>query len=503
MDEIVRVISEELGKLPMDALVGEVLVVLEQLRYYERRAAALLRPRRVGKPLIFFSGMRFREIREPHGVVLAFAPWNYPMQLSLLPMATALFAGNAVLLKCSEHAPRTALLIEELCAAARLPEGLVQVSFEKADEAAKLLEAGVDFIFFTGSSHNGRIVAARAGELMIPAVMELGGKDAALVFESSDIERTARGIAYGSFSNAGQVCFGIKRIYVQRTIYDQFLRAFLERVAELRVGLSTECDYGTVFGAVRHRLRGQVEDALARGAQLHTAWRSDAEEIMPIVLSNVPEDAELLTEESFGPVVCIAPFDSEADALEKANASEFCLGASVWTRRKEQGERVALRLQCGVCGINDVIRGTGNPEAAFGGNKASGFGRYHGAEGLKTFSRVKTLMIARRLRRSEVHWFPFKERTFARVRSLLRLRHDGTLADKLRALKGMWVLLVLLGCGTSVGEKPRAGSAEASLVTEVTLQYQAGGEIANLVSSSPDGRPEVSPGESMSIALVE
>jgi acyl-CoA reductase-like NAD-dependent aldehyde dehydrogenase/uncharacterized protein (DUF2141 family) len=491
MDEIVRVLSEEVGKPPMDALVGEVMVVLEQLRYYERRAAAVLRPQRVGQPQIFFRGTHFLEVREPHGVVLVFAPWNYPFQLAVVPMATALFSGNAVLLKCSEHAPRTALLIEELCAAAQLPEGLVQVSFEGADEAAKLLEAGVDFIFFTGSNRNGRNVAARAGESMIPTVMELGGKDAALVFESCDVERTASGVAYGSFSNAGQVCSGIKRIFVQRSIYDRFLRVFLERVAELRVGLSTESDFGPVFGTVRHQLTAQVEDALQRGALLHTEWRSDAQEILPIVLGKVPEDAQLLLDESFGPVVCIAPFDSEADAIEKANSSEFGLAASVWTGERAQGERVALRLQCGVCGVNDVIRSTGNPEAAFGGTKASGFGRYHGAEGLKTFSRLKTVMVADRLHHSEVHWFPFKQRTFSRVRSMLRLRHGGNLAERFRALRDLWILLVIVGCGLCVAETPHTGSSGAPLVVEVKLPLRANGEIAYLVFAAPDGFPDV------------
>ena len=444
MDEIVQLIADEVGKPPMDALVGDVLVTLEQLRYDQRHACQMLSRRKRGKSQLFYAGTSFFEVREPHGVVLVCAPWNYPFQLSVVPMATALIAGNAVLLKCSERTPRTARLIEELCVGAGLPEGLVQVSFEAPDEAATLLECGPDFVFFTGSSRNGRNVAVRAAELTIPAVMELGGKDVAIVFDSCDLERTASGVVYGSFSNSGQVCIGTKRIHVQQGIYEGFLRAFLKRVAALRMGNTIESDLGPVcVDAVRQRLHDQVEDALARGAKLHTDWRSDSEVTVPVVLTDVPEDAALLVEESFGPVVCLSPFASESDAIDKANASLFALSASVWTGDKAQGERLALRLQSGSCSVNDVIRNIGNPEAAFGGNKLSGYGRYHGAEGLKTFSRLKTVMTVDRLRRTEIHWFPFQARTFALLRGLLRFRH-GTGFGRWKALWGIWMILLLL-----------------------------------------------------------
>jgi acyl-CoA reductase-like NAD-dependent aldehyde dehydrogenase/uncharacterized protein (DUF2141 family) len=490
MDEIVQVISDEVGKPPMDALVGDVLVTLEQLRYDQRHASRILRRRQRGKSLVFYAGTSFFEVREPYGVVLVCAPWNYPFQLSLVPMATALIAGNAVLLKCSELTPRTARLIDELCIGAGLPEDLVQVSDEAPEDAAALLECRPDLIFFTGSSRNGRIVAARAAELTIPAVMELGGKDVALVFDSCDLERTASGVAYGSFSNAGQVCIGTKRIYVQQAIYEDFLRLFLKRVAALRFGKTIESDLGPVrFAAVRERLRQQIEDAVARGAKLHTAWRCDADATVPAVLTGVPEDAALLVEESFGPVVCIAPFQHEADAVAIANASAFALSASIWTGDKSQGERVALRLQCGSCSVNDVIRSIGNPEVAFGGNKLSGYGRYHGAEGLRTFSRVKTVMTAQLPRRTEIHWFPFQARTFSLLRGLLRIRH-GKGWDRWKALWRMWSILLLLMGTARAGEPTQPSVSGGALTLEVTLPTNAHGEIAYLVFANADGFPD-------------
>jgi acyl-CoA reductase-like NAD-dependent aldehyde dehydrogenase len=439
IDEIVEVISAETAKPPTDALAGDILVTLEHLRFYELHSARILQPREVPRSPIFFSGTSFTESLEPHGVVLICAPWNYPLQLAVIPMATALFAGNAVLLKCSEQTPRTARLIQDLCIAADLPPNLVQISTEPPDEASALIDAQPDLIFFTGSNRNGRAVAAKAADLMIPTIMELGGKDPAMVLESCDLARTVHGIVYGSFSNAGQVCVGSKRILVQQSIYDDFLPLFLERIAQLRTGTSTESDLGPIrIDAVRQRLAEQLADALARGATLLTPPPKGANSSAPIVLTNVPVGSSLLLDESFGPIVSIVRFETEAEAIRLANCSAFALSASIWTRDLKQGRRIAAQLHCGSCAINDVIRNIGNPHAAFGGNKFSGHGRYHGAEGLRAFSRIKSVMTVTRPRPIEVHWFPFTTRTFTRLRAILQIRHAASLRNKLRSLSSLW-----------------------------------------------------------------
>ncbi len=489
MDQIVQVISEEVGKPPMDALAGDVMVTLEHLRFYGRRAAHILRPQKKGSSWVFYRGTRFTEILEPHGVVLVLAPWNYPLQLAVIPMMTALFAGNAVVLKCSEHTPQTTRLIQELCAAAGLPEDLVQVSCEMPEKAAALLEARPDLVFFTGSHRNGRAIAAHAANLMIPTVMELGGKDAAIVFNTCNLQRTVNGLIYGSFSNAGQVCVGTKRIFVQQEIYDGFLQQFVEAVRQLRVGTTIESDMGTLrLEALKQRLRDHVEDARSRGAKLHSDWRSDSDVMTPVVLTNVPDDAALLLEESFGPVVCIAPFHREADAIDMANASTFGLSASVWTGDRRQGERVAHELNCGSCAVNDVIRNIGNPQAAFGGNRASGYGRYHGAEGLRTFSRIKTVMVARRLRRVEMHWFPFRAKTFRSLRKLLKIRH-GKLWNGVKRQASLLTLLLLMSSVAFGSTFPVSGDSEGSIQVKVTLPANAHGQIAYLIFTSAEGFP--------------
>jgi acyl-CoA reductase-like NAD-dependent aldehyde dehydrogenase len=419
-DEIVEVISAETAKPPMDALTGDVLVTLEQMRYYEQQAPRILKPRRCGKPAFLYRGADFMEVPEPCGVALVIAPWNYPLQLALVPAVTALFAGNAVLLKCSERTPHTAALIAGLCSEAELPSALLQVSCEAPSEVAAMIDAKPDIVFFTGSSSNGRSIAEAAAQHGIPTILELGGNDAALVFASCELDRTVHGTVYGSFANAGQVCVGIKRIYVQQSIYSDFLSRFLERTAQLRIGLTAESDLGTAQKSTH--LEDLIQDAVARGASVH-AVPSTGEGMSPTVLTDVPLDALILQREFFGPVVTITPFADEAEALRLANASPFALGASVWTGDAAQGKRLALQINAGSCAVNDVIRNIGNPNMAFGGNGRSGYGRYHGEEGLRAFSRTRSVMTAGALCNPEVHWFPFSKSGYARLRALVALRH--------------------------------------------------------------------------------
>ena len=240
-ESIADSIARETSKPPLDALSGDVLVTLETMRYYEAHAARILRSRRVGKPAFFFRGARFESHFEPHGVALIFGPSNYPFQLSVIPLVTALAAGNAVVLKCSERTPVTAALIARLCAQADLPPNLVQVLHDGPEESAALIDARPDIIFFTGSSRHGQMVAERAARHLIPSILELGGKDAGLVFADCHLERAVEGITYGAFSNGGRVCVGVKRAYVEASIFDEFLARLKQRIASLRVGYGAGC----------------------------------------------------------------------------------------------------------------------------------------------------------------------------------------------------------------------------------------------------------------------
>jgi 4,4'-diapolycopenoate synthase len=484
-EPIAELIARETAKPLLDALSGDVLVTLEMMRYYEAHAAEILRPRKIGKPAFFFRGARFESHLEPHGVALIFGPSNYPFQLAMVPAVTALAAGNAVVLKCSERTPETAALIARLCSSAGLPAGLVQVLHCGPEESAALIDARPDIIFFTGSSHNGRLVAESAAKHVIPTILELGGKDAALVFADCNLERAVEGITYGAFANAGQVCVGIKRAYVEAPIYDEFVARIKARIANLRIGSDLDADVCPLSGEAASAVRTQIEDALAQGATLQCPQDRGMTGREPVLLTGVRAAARILTEESFGPVLCVAPFGDERQALAMANGSPFALSGSVWTRDRARAHRVAMQLSAGSCAINDVIRVIANPRAPFGGNRLSGYGRYRGPEGLHAFSRVRTVMTANDRRTREINWFPFEVSTRRRLASLIRFRHGvSRLIDRMSR-----AFLPLLVCVVLPLALPAQSKPESRLSLQVQLSQSAHGELAYLVFASGSGFP--------------
>jgi acyl-CoA reductase-like NAD-dependent aldehyde dehydrogenase/uncharacterized protein (DUF2141 family) len=484
-ESIAATIAVETSKPVLDALSGDVLVTLEHLRFCESRAARILRPRPVAKPSIVFRNARFETHYEPHGVVLIFGASNYPFQLSVIPLIAALVAGNSVVLKCSERTPETAKLIEGLCVDSGLPRDLVQVLYSEPEQSEALIDAKPDFIFFTGSSHHGHQIAQRAAKHLIPAILELGGKDSSVVFADCHFDRAVEGITYGAFSNAGRVCVAVKRVYVEAAIYEAFLASLTRRASELRVSNNPDADFCVPPIEAQSNHLAQVEDALSRGATMR--WPQDHAAIahQPVLLTGVPAEARILSEESFAPALCIAPFSSEAEAIALANASSFALSSSVWTHDRARGRRVALQLSAGSCSVNDVIRVAANPHAAFGGNRLSGYGRYHGPEGLRAFSRIKTVLLASDRRVREINWFPFDDHTKVRLARLIRFRHAST---GLIARLGRVIFPVLIAgvfSAVLVAQFP----TETHLAIDVRLTPHAHGELAYLVFASPAGFP--------------
>ncbi len=484
-ESIAELIAGETSKPLLDALSGDVLVSLEMMRYYEAEGASILRGSRVAKPAFFFRGARFETHFEPHGVALVFGPSNYPFQLSMIPLLTALVAGNAVVLKCSERTPETAALIAKLCAEAELPSDLVQVLHDNPDESTALIDARPDIIFFTGSSRHGQMVAERAARHLIPAILELGGKDAALIFADCHLARAVEGITFGAFSNGGRVCVAVKRAYVESPIYDEFVARLKHRIANLHVGTGPDADLCPLSGTAASILRDQIEDAVAHGASLHCPGDRGEIGSTPALLTGVPAHVRILAEETFGPVLCVAPFRNEAEALALANESAFALSGSVWTRNHARARRVAAGISAGSCAVNDIIRVIANPYAAFGGNRLSGYGRYHGPEGLRAFSRIRTIMLAGDRRAREINWFPFTSRTRKQLAMLLRFRHGptGVVARMNRLL-----LPLLLGLVTTIAT-PAQPKEQTHLIINVRLASGAHGELAYLVFDSPSGFP--------------
>lgn len=440
LDAVVARVVAATGKPDLEALTGDVLTTLDALAYCEQHAErALASEPRPGYRLA--PGSEFRVDYEPLGVIGVLSPWNYPLQLAMLPLVTALAAGDTVVLKPSELSASVGALIAELCARAELPAGVVQVVQGGPAVGEALVAARPDKIFFTGSVATGKKIVARAAEHLVPLELELGGKDPMVVFADAPLDRAVNGAVYGAFVNAGQACVSVERVYVEAPIYERFVTAVTRAALALRVGGGRAAELGPLIRPAQIELvEAQLDDALARGARLTTPRERQGNALRPLVLRDVNHEMRVMTEETFGPVLPVMPFASEAEAIELANGTRYGLNASVWTQDRARADRVVAALAVGNCAINDVLKNIANPHLPFGGERESGWGRYHGPEGLRAFSRIKAVMVSEGLADREMNWFPYRASSYEIVKSVLLAQHGpGSKLDKAGAIASQWL----------------------------------------------------------------
>jgi acyl-CoA reductase-like NAD-dependent aldehyde dehydrogenase len=413
-DEISRTITRQNGKPRVEALVTEVLVVLDAARFLIENANAALKPEPVPHGNLIMKTKAAHLVREPYGVIGIISPWNYPFSTPATEGLAALVAGNAVVIKPSEFTPLSSLELASLLHEAGVPRAVFQLVIGDGLTGGALVEAPVDKIIFTGSVRTGKRVAEAAARKLLPVVLELGGKDPMLILDDADLEVVTSAALWGAFMNAGQTCLSVERCYVHRSLYEKFLAAVGEKTRKLRLG--NGMDPGTDIGPMIHEqqlrvVEAHVADALARGARLLAGGRRLPELgpnfYAPTVLADVTHEMLIMREETFGPVLPVMPFNDDDEAVRLANDSEFGLAASVWTSDRRRGEALAGRIQAGTVMVNDVISCFGISEAPHGGVKASGIGRTHGRLGLEEMVWVKYLDSDRLPRVRKVWWFGY------------------------------------------------------------------------------------------------
>jgi succinate-semialdehyde dehydrogenase/glutarate-semialdehyde dehydrogenase len=398
--EMLDVIQLESGKARRHAY-EEILDAAIVARYYARSAERHLRTtRRRGAFPVFTATW---EHHHPVGVVGVIAPWNYPLTLSISDAVPALAAGNGVVMKVDSQTPFSALEGVALLEEAGLPPGLINVVTGSGAELGPELIGRVDYVMFTGSTEVGRQVASQAAERLIPSSMELGGKNAMIVLDDANMTRTVEGAERALFSNSGQLCISIERLYVHEAIAEEFTRRLVERMGEMKLGCSL--GYGDDMGSLISKkqletVREHVEDAVEKGATVLAGGnaRPDIGPYFhePTLLGDVREGMTLFADETFGPVVALSTFATEEEAIERANASDFGLNFSVWTGDTERGRRIAKRLQAGTVNVNEGYIATwGSVDSPMGGMKASGLGRRHGAEGIRKYTESQTVSVQR------------------------------------------------------------------------------------------------------------
>jgi succinate-semialdehyde dehydrogenase/glutarate-semialdehyde dehydrogenase len=396
--QVARAITSEAGKPYGEALLTEVLVVLDATRFLLRESYGFLRDQAVPHGSLATKAKSGRLVRQPYGVVGIISPWNYPFSIPATESLAALVTGNVVVLKPSELTPLSAMELGSLLHDAGVPANVFQVVIGDGATGAALVESEIDKLVFTGSVATGRRIGQSAAARLLPVVLELGGKDAMVVLEDADIDVASSGAVWGAFVNAGQACLSVERCYVHRSIYDRFVTACAEKTKLLRVGngMNPETEIGPLIHERQLRtVEEHIEDARSRGARVITGGQRLSElgpnYYAPTVLADVTHQMRVMREETFGPVLPIMPFDSEEEAVRLANDSEYGLAASVWTHDRARGERIARDVNAGTVMVNDAVSCFGISEAPHGGWKASGIGRTHGRLGLEEMVRAKYL----------------------------------------------------------------------------------------------------------------
>ncbi len=397
LPELADLVHRENGKPKADALL-EIAPVLDHLRWAARNASKVLGPKRVFPGLLALNNSASVEY-QPLGVIGVIGPWNYPVFTPMGSIAYALAAGNAVVFKPSEFTPAVGTWLADAWATA-VPDGrdVLTVVTGFGDTGAALCRAGVDKIAFTGSARTGRRVMATCAEGLVPVLMECGGKDALIVEEGADLEAAADAALWGGMSNGGQTCTGIERVYATEGVYDRFLDLLTERARSLRPGSDATADWGPpTMPAQTDVISRHLADAVEHGgrAVVGGAGSVSPQGVGPTILVGVPEDTEAVTEETFGPTLTVAKVRNAEEAIELTNAGRYGLGGAVFTGSRQRGVELARRMRSGMTSVNSVLTFAFIPGLPFGGVGESGFGRIHGPDGLREFTRAHAITAQR------------------------------------------------------------------------------------------------------------
>jgi succinate-semialdehyde dehydrogenase/glutarate-semialdehyde dehydrogenase len=416
-DDLARKLTDESGKTILESLTMEIMGVIDTFEWLGSHGARYLAPERIPNAQAWMVHKRHYFLYEPLGVVGIISPWNYPFSIPAGEVGLAILAGNGVLLKPSEYTPLIANEIARAFESAGLPRGVLRVLHGRGDTGAAICQAGaVKKIFFTGSTATGRKIMEAAARQMKPVMLELGGKDAAVVLADADIGRAVAGTMWAGFANAGQTCASVERVYVDRRIYEEYVARLIEATNTIRPG--DPRDAATQMGPMNNEMQYEkvvelLEDARQAGARIHTGGPVeldglDGRFIAPAVLTDVDHSMRIMREEVFGPVLPVMPFDTEEEAIALANDSPYGLGASVWTRDAKRGREVGRRLQSGMVWVNDHMYSHAIAQTPWGGVKDSGTGVTHSKYGLYEMTEKRLLSVDGG-RLPVPWWYPYEE----------------------------------------------------------------------------------------------
>ena len=390
VEELAELVHLETGKPEAEAVV-EASAAIEHLDWAARNAKRVLGPRRVKSRLLLIEHSGHLEY-QPYGVVGVIGPWNYPVVTPIGSISGALAAGNAVVFKPSEYTPVVGQWLIDTFTEVVPEHPVLQSVHGLGDVGAALCRSGVGKIAFTGSTATAKKVMAACAETLTPVIIEAGGKDAMIVDADADVEAAAQAAVWGGMTNAGQTCIGIERVYAVEPVYDAFVTAVTAKAAALRTGE----DIGPItMPKQTDVIRRHIDDALDSGGRAVVGGREAVRPpyVEPTVLLDVPEESAAVREETFGPTLVVTKVADADEAVARANALPYGLGGAVFG--KSNAIRIARRMRTGMVAVNSALTFVGVANLPFGGVGDSGFGRIHGDDGLREFSRAKAITVRR------------------------------------------------------------------------------------------------------------
>jgi acyl-CoA reductase-like NAD-dependent aldehyde dehydrogenase len=434
-DAVVR----ESGKPRVEALFADIFVALDSAEYWSRNAADALRTRRVPHHSTAAKAKRGYLAYDPLGVIAIISSWNYPLAIPLSQIIPAIAAGNAVVCKTSDFTPQCGALIEKLFIDAGFPNDLVKIVQGGGEVGQALIDASPDKVMFTGSVATGRRVAEACAKTLIPSVLELGGKDAMIVLADADLEVASSAAVWGSYTNCGQVCLSVERLFVEQGAAEKFIALCVEKTKKLHIGPGSDSatDVGPLIRPHHvKRMIDLLDDAVSRGANVLCGGSARPDLgpnfFEPTVIAGVDSSMKLFQEETFGPILAIRVVKDAKEAIAQANDSPFALAASIWTREKSRGMAIASELRAGAVMVNDAISYFGIAEAPHGGCGASGWGRTHGKAGLLEMVPMKYIDVDGLPRSEKPWWYRYGLDLERAADAFLQFEFSGGIGAKLR-----------------------------------------------------------------------
>jgi acyl-CoA reductase-like NAD-dependent aldehyde dehydrogenase len=434
-DTIVR----ESGKPRTEAKFADLFVSLDSAKYFSKFGPILLQPESVPHHSLAAKTKSGKLYSEPLGVVAIISSWNYPLAIPMGQIIAAVAAGNGAVCKTSDFTPECGEWIGRLFLEAGFPENLVTIVQGGGDVGQALIEARPDKVFFTGSVFTGKHVAEACAPLLIPCVLELGGKDAMVVLADADLDVAASAAVWGSFTNCGQVCLSVERLFVEQSVSEEFIRQCIEKTQKLKLGPGSHSD--TDIGPMirpQHvqRMADLLADAVQRGARVvsggHPRPDLGPNFFEPTIVTGVNSSMKLFQDETFGPIMSIQVVRDADEAVARANDSEFALSASVWTRDSTAGQRIARRLRAGTVMVNDLVSGFAIAEAPHGGCGLSGWGRTHGKAGLREMVHQKYIDNDHLPSMEKPWWYRYGRGVETSVNSFLQFEFGRGVLSRLR-----------------------------------------------------------------------